>query len=227
MFAVTVLTYMEEMSIHVWHSSALAKKARMLASEIQRGLDDHAVVEHPKYGKIYAYEVDGLGNHLLMDDPNVPSLMSIPYLGYKYDPEIYANTRRFILSPDNPTYRKGSNPITGDIEGYGSPHMAAQIPDNVWPMAMAMQALTSDSVQEKIHLVETLVKASAGTRWMHESFDIGNPAKFTRAWFCWSDSLFAELVLSLSDACPDPTYKYSVLDWRDHVTVAGGPFASD
>jgi meiotically up-regulated gene 157 (Mug157) protein len=116
-----------------------------------------------------------------MDDANVPSLLSIPYLGYKhYDPEVYANTRKFVFSPDNPTYQTGTNALTGPIEGYGSPHMKTAIKSNIWPMSLAMQGLTSDSVDEKVRLVETLWKASAGTGWMHESIDVLNPKKFTR-----------------------------------------------
>jgi meiotically up-regulated gene 157 (Mug157) protein len=35
--------------------------------------------------KVYAYEVDGLGNSLYdFDDPNLPSLLAVPLLNYKY-----------------------------------------------------------------------------------------------------------------------------------------------
>lgn len=227
MFAVVALGYAEELAKQVWKDPTLANKARKLASEIDRGLQEHAIVEHPKFGRIYAYEVDGLGNANLMDDANVPSLLSIPYLGYDFDPAIYANTRRFIFSAENPCYRAGTNKLTGDIEGYGSPHMSAAIRNNIWPMSIAMQALTSDDEQEKARLVEKLVQASAGTGWMHESFDVHNPAKYTRAWFCWADSLYAELVMSMTDLCPHPRRKYKVMDWRDPVVVPGGPYAAD
>jgi meiotically up-regulated gene 157 (Mug157) protein len=190
MFAYTALGYVVELATHVWNDTDMAHKALKLANDIQRGIQDHAIVEHPVFGKIYAYEVDGLGNSLLMDDANLPSLLSIPYLGYPYDPDIYERTRNFILSPSNPTFHQGSNQWTGAIRGYGSPHMNEAIHDNIWPMALAVQGLTSDSVEEKVALVETLVKASAGSGWMHESFDVQNPHRFTRSWFCWADSLF-------------------------------------
>jgi meiotically up-regulated gene 157 (Mug157) protein len=132
MFAIVALGYVAELATVVWDNDGLAEQARKLAEEMDQGIKDHAIVDHPKYGKMYAFEVDGLGRANLMDDANVPSLLSIPYLGYTYDPEIYANTRRFIFSPDNPTYHKGTNALTGDVEGYGSPHMAAAIPDNIW-----------------------------------------------------------------------------------------------
>jgi len=226
MFAVVVLGYVRELATEIWRDGQLAERAEKLANDIQRGIQDHGTVEHPTYGRIYAYEVDGMGHSLLMDDANVPSLVSIPYLGYDYDPVIYDNTRRFIFSLSNPEYRKGTNQLTGEIEGYGSPHMSEAIRDNIWPMSIAVQGLTSDSAEGKAKLVEKLVKASAGTHWMHESFDVRNPKKFTRAWFCWADSLFAELVMSLTEGCPHPTHKYKVLEWRDPETVHGGPYAA-
>ena len=228
MFAVVALEYVEELATDLWKNQPLATKAGKLAKEIQRGIEEHAIVNHSTHGKIYAYEVDGLGRFLVMDDANVPNLLSIPYLGYKhYDPEIYANTRRFIFSKDNPTYYSGNNALTGNIEGYGSPHMGVRIKKNIWPMALAMKGLTSDSVEEKIELVEQLVKASAHTGWMHESFDVNNPDSFTRSWFCWADSLFAELVLSITDQCPNPSHKYRVMEWRDPNYIEGGNFADN
>lgn len=228
-FAVVVLGYMAEMAKTLWNNPSLAKEALDLAADVDRGIEEHAIVTHPKYGKIYAYEVDGLGNNLLMDDANVPSLLSLPYLGYMKHQDVYANTRRFIMSTDNPTYQKGRviQTASGFIspEGYGSPHMKARIRKNIWPMSIAMQGLTSDNQQEKARLVEILAKTTGGTGWMHESFNADNPEDFTRSWFCWSDSLYAELVLSLTPNCPNPSYKYKVLEWRDPIHVVGGPFA--
>jgi meiotically up-regulated gene 157 (Mug157) protein len=115
--------------------------------------------------------------------------------------------------------------------------MADVIPNNVWPLALAMQALTTESRAEAHHLTEQLVQATAGTGWMHESFNVNRPQEFTRSWFCWADSLYAELVLRLlnstttttTEACLDPAqqHKYRVLEWRDPVTVPGGRFARD
>jgi meiotically up-regulated gene 157 (Mug157) protein len=228
MFAVVALKYMEELATKLWDNQNLAKKARKLRDEIQAGIQKHGIVKHEKYGMIYAYEVDGLGNSLLMDDANIPNLMSLPYLGYDYDPEIYENTKKFILSEDNPTFHRGKNDFTGEIEGYGSPHTNS-IPHDIWPMAIAMQALVSDDSNEKVKLVEKLVEATAGTGWMHESFDANNPKKFSRPWFCWPDSLFAELVMSLTDECPQPgVHKYKVKEWRDkeQPPPKGGIFAT-
>lgn len=223
MFAVVALGYVAELAPILWKDEDMARRARKLASEIDQGIQQHGIVNHPKYGNIYAYEVDGLGHHLLMDDANVPSLMSIPYLGYTYDPQVYQQTRRFILSPDNPTYQKGINSATGEIEGYGSPHMSERIRANIWPISLAIQALTSTNVTEKLHLVNQLTNATGGTGWMHESIDVSNPSRFTRSWFCWADSLYAELVMTLTDACPNGTY--NIMSWRDPIDVPGGKYA--
>jgi meiotically up-regulated gene 157 (Mug157) protein len=94
-------------------------------------------------------------------------------------------------------------------------------------MSLAMKGLTSDDVQEKARLAEQLYKASAGTGWMHESFSVSNPNHFTRPWFCWSDSLFAELVMSITDKCPQSIRKYKVHEWRDPIKVKGGPYAAE
>lgn len=231
MFAVVALQYMEEMAMNtrVWNDQGLANKARMLKNEIEAGIQKYGIVQHKEYGQIYAYEVDGFGNSLLMDDANIPNLMSLPYLGYNYDPKIYENTKRFILSKSNPTFHSGNNLFTGKIEGYGSPHTEKLVPRDIWPMSIAMEALVSDDSSEKVELVEKLVKATAGTGWMHESFDANNPQKFSRKWFCWPDSLFAELVISLTDQCPTAgVHKYKVYEWRDQAhQPKGGTFSAE
>ncbi|GKY98986.1 hypothetical protein MPSEU_000854300 [Mayamaea pseudoterrestris] len=227
MFAVVALGYVVDMASELWQNVELAEKAIKLAAEIDRGIHDHGIVSHPQFGRIYAYEVDGLGQYALLDDANVPSLLSAPYLGYDIDNYVYANTRKYIFSDANPTFRSGTNDLTGDIEGYGSVHMMAAIKYNIWPMSLAVRGLASDSLAEKIHIAETLVKASAATGWMHESFDVGNPRRFTRSWFCWADSLFAELVMSITDECPVHDYKYVVHEWRDRNKIAGGVYAAD
>ncbi|HYF93244.1 MAG TPA: glycoside hydrolase family 125 protein [Symbiobacteriaceae bacterium] len=37
--------------------------------------------------------------------------------------------------------------------------------------------------------------AGSGTGFMHEAFDQDDPARFTRPWFAWAHTLFAELLL--------------------------------
>ena len=215
MFVVVVLGYMMELCDTVWNDEVLKNKANKLREEIHHGIQEHGIVNHPKYGRIYAYEVDGLGNYLLMDDANVPNLLSMPYLGYEYDEEVYSNTKKFILSNDNPTFHRGDFfdglKIDGvKIEGIGSPH-TSRIPNDIWPMGMIMQALVSDDINEKIEIVELLLHSSDGTNHMHESFNANDPSVFSRAWFCWADSLFAELIMSLSDGCPQISQNYEYL----------------
>ena len=165
----------------------LATEMRAMADEVEAALHKYAVVNHPKYGQIYAYEIDGFGGHLLMDDANVPSLLSLPYLGaVKSNDPIYQNTRRFVLSTDNPFFYKGSA-----AEGIGGPHVGQ---DMIWPMAITMRALTSHDDGEIRAAIEMLKTTDAGTGFMHETFNKNDPAKFSRAWFAWANTLFGELL---------------------------------
>ncbi len=170
---------------------ALKQDATSLAQEIQNGIEAFAIIEHPQFGKVYAYEVDGLGSHLFMDDANVPSLLSLPYFGYcNVDDPIYRNTRAMILSKANPYFFEGRA-----AKGIGSPHTPS---DYIWPIALCMQGLTANSRVEQLALLETLVSTDAETGLMHESFHKDNPAQFTRPWFAWANSLFAEFVMLIA-----------------------------
>lgn len=189
-FAVTSLRKAAEILTTVNKNKELAKECRALADEVEAALKKYAVVEHPKYGKIYAFEVDGFGNAFLMDDSNAPSLLSMAYLGdVDVNDPIYQNTRRFVWSEDNPYFFKGT---AG--EGIGGPHIGY---DMIWPMSIMMKAFTSRDDAEIKWCMETLMKTDAGTGFMHESFHKDNPEKFTRAWFAWQNTLFGELVLKL------------------------------
>lgn len=190
MFAVVVLGYIEEIAAEVYKDEEMGRKASKLKAEIDSGIKKYGIVEHPVYGKIYAYETDGMGNYNLMDDANVPSLLSIPYLGYTTaeDP-IYINTRKFILSEENPYYYKGKF-----AKGIGSPHTPKGY---IWHIALAMQALTSKDDKEIEDIVVMLENTDAGTGYMHEGFNPDNPSEFTRSWFAWANSLFGELIYKL------------------------------
>ena len=191
-FAVTSLRKAAEILDSVNHEKELAAECRALADEVEKALKKHAIVKHPKYGKIYAFEVDGFGNAYLMDDSNAPSLLSMAYLGdVDADDPIYRNTRRFVWSEDNPYFFKGT---AG--EGIGGPHIGY---DMIWPMSIMMKAFTSDDNAEIKWCIETLMTTDAGTGFMHESFHKDNPEKFTRAWFAWQNTLFGELILELID----------------------------
>ena len=171
-----------------------------LETDLINALNEHAVVTHPTFGEVFAYEVDGFGNHTLMDDANVPSLLALPYLqsshfvgdlsvlnidkrGYT----VYQNTRRMLLSEANPFFFKGK---AG--EGIGGPHVGL---DMVWPISIIIRGLTSHDSQEIAACLKMLQKSHAGTGFMHESFHKDDAAKFTRKWFAWANTLFGELVL--------------------------------
>ena len=189
-FAVTSLRKAAEILVEVSDDPETAKECLALASEVEEALREHAVVKHPKYGKIYAFEVDGFGNRYLMDDANVPSLLAMAYLGdVSLDDKIYQNTRRFVWSEDNPYFFKGE---AG--EGIGGPHIGY---DYIWPMSIMMRAFTSSSDDEIKECIEMLMRTDAGTGFMHESFHKDDPSKFTRAWFAWQNTLFGELILKL------------------------------
>lgn len=172
-----------------------ADDATKLADEIAAGIAKHGVVEHPKFGKIYAYEVDGYGSTCLMDDGNVPSLLSLPYLGFcSADDPIYKATRAYVLSEENPYYFQGK---AG--KGVGSPHTG---PNRIWPIGIIMQAMTSTDEDEIVHCLQMLIGSHAGKGFMHESFDKDDTSKFTRSWFAWANTLFGELILKLEREKP-------------------------
>ncbi|GGJ51950.1 glycoside hydrolase family 125 protein [Virgibacillus salexigens] len=189
MFAVVVLSQVATISDEVFHDANLKKRAIHLADQINQGIQTFGKVEHPLYGIIYAYETDGRGNYNLMDDANVPSLLSMPYLGYcdVMDP-IYQNTRRFITSVNNPYYYEGKI-----ANGIGSPHTPKGY---VWPIALAMQGMTAKEGIEKDQILDLLKETDANTNFMHEGFHVDNPERFTRPWFSWANSMFSEFVLS-------------------------------
>ena len=189
-FAVTSLRKAADILSNVNKNDALANECKALADEVETALKKYATYNHPKFGTIYAFEVDGFGNHLLMDDANVPSLLAMPYLGdVDINDPIYQNTRRFVWSDSNPYFFKGT---AG--EGIGGPHVAY---DMVWPMSIMMKAFTSQDDDEIKDCVRMLMTTDAGTGFMHESFHKDNPKNFTRAWFAWQNTLFGELIIKL------------------------------
>jgi len=191
-FAVTSMRKIAEVLTKVNHDSVAAQEFVELADEVEAALRKYAVYDHPKYGKIYAFEVDGFGNHLLMDDANVPSLLAMAYLGdVSINDPIYQNTRRFVWSEDNPYFFRGR---VG--EGIGGPHIGH---DMVWPMSIMMRAFTSQDDKEIAQCLQMLVDTDNGTGFMHESFNKDDAANYTRSWFAWQNTLFGELILKLID----------------------------
>lgn len=187
MMAVTAMRRAAALLREGWDDENSAARAEKLAAEIDEGIKKYGVIETEEFGKIYAYEVDGLGNYVLMDDANSPSLLAAPYLGYcEKDDPLYLNTRKFILSKANPWYFEGKA-----AKGVGSPHTGK---DRIWHIALTMQILTSTDEDEKDRCLEMLANTHAGTNFMHESFNKDDPEDFTRTWFAWANSLFAQML---------------------------------
>ena len=189
LFAVTVLRSLAELAGAV-HQADLAHQALDLAFEVDRALKLHASAIHGTHGRIFAYEIDGFGNQLFMDDANVPSLLALPYLGCVAVSEpTYQNTRRFVLSSENPYFFQGRA-----AEGIGGPHVGLGM---IWPLSITMRGLTSTDENEILSCLVTLKRTHAGTGFMHESFNQDDPGKFTRAWFAWANTMFGEFVLKV------------------------------
>ncbi|MGZ3872948.1 MAG: glycoside hydrolase family 125 protein, partial [Mucilaginibacter sp.] len=195
-FAVVSLYQMAEMYAHIGNDTATAGICRTLAAEVANALQKYATAQHPVYGKVLAYEVDGFGNQLFMDDSNVPSLLALPYLNaLSANDPLYQNTRRMILSTSNPYFFKGTA-----AEGIGGPHVGLNY---IWPMSIIMCALTSADKAEITQCIKWLKNTHAGTGFMHESFNKDNPADFTRKWFAWANTLFGELIIKVHKTYPD------------------------
>jgi meiotically up-regulated gene 157 (Mug157) protein len=186
-FAVVSLKQAAAMVKSISRDIPLAMELSALATQVEHALKQHAIISHPQYGKIYAYEVNGYGSYNLMDDANVPSLLGLPYLDAmpKSDP-VYQNTRKMLLSLNNPFFFKGK---AG--EGIGGPHAGK---DMIWPLGIIMRGLTSNNDAEIRHCITMLKASNAGTGFMHESFHKEDAKKFTRKWFAWANTLFGEFL---------------------------------
>jgi len=189
-FAVSSLRKAAEILTKVNKNIELATECNDLAQEVETALKKYATFNHPQFGTIYAYEIDGFGNKHLTDDANVPSLLSMAYLGIvDINDPVYQNTRNFVWSQSNPYFFKGK---AG--EGIGGPHIGY---DMVWPMSIMMKAFTSQKDEEIKACVKMLMDTDANTGFIHESFHKDNPENFTRSWFAWQNSLFGELIIKL------------------------------
>ena len=196
LFAVQALRQMAEVAAHAAQDTALAARASALANEVAQATAQHGRVKHPRFGEIWAYEVDGYGNSLLMDDANAPGLASLAYLGAcAVDDPVYQRSRAFALSDDNPYFFRGTA-----AEGVGGPHIGLNA---IWPMSIMFRAFTSTNDTEIRQCLRWLRDTTAGTGFMHESFQKDDASKFTRAWFAWANTLFGELMLTLAAERPE------------------------
>jgi hypothetical protein len=187
-FAVVSLGQMAELlSLPSLQNAGLAQKALALQKQVMEGIKEDGIIQHPQFGRIIAFEVNGFGSVHLMDDANVPSLLSLPYLdAIPADNALYLNTRKVVLSEDNPFFYKGKA-----AEGIGGPHTGI---DTIWPMSIILRAITSVDDKEIAACIENLRQTHAGTGFMHESFHKDNAGQFTRKWFAWANTLYGEMI---------------------------------
>lgn len=194
LFAVASLAKLQELAAIV-EDHELVGSAGDLLNTVRDAVRQYGHVNHPEYGTILAYEVDGFGNSLMMDDANAPSLLSLPYLdSCSIHDLLYQRTRQFVLSSNNPYFFEGTS-----AQGIGSPHTGS---GQIWPMGIILRALTSTNDHEIVQCLRWLRNTTAGTDFMHESFDANNPSVFTRPWFAWANTLFGELILQLAGSRP-------------------------
>lgn len=196
LFAVVSLRQLAEMATDILNDSAFARECRALADEVAEALTKYGRMQRHGGPETWAFEVDGYGNQLFMDDANIPGLLSLPYLGCcDISDPVYQNTRRRVLGDDNPYFFKGTA-----AAGIGGPHEGLNM---IWPMALIAQAMTTNDETEIRQCLRWLKTTHAGTGFMHESFEKDDPAKFTRAWFAWANTLFGELIVKLSEQHPN------------------------
>lgn len=191
-FASVVLGYVAELAPFLGLSQEEIQLAATLKDQIQAGIERYGIIQNAQGQAVYAYEVDGLGNASIMDDGNVPNLLSLPYLGFcSEDDPIYVATRQTVLSPENPYYYSGKL-----ASGLGSSHTWDQY---IWPISLSMEGLTTSHKAEKARILDLLVNTEAGTNQMHESFHVDDDSRYTREWFSWSNMMFCELLLDYFD----------------------------
>lgn len=196
-FAVESLDQLSEIFAEVLKDEKFSVECAEFATEVAQAIEKYAVIDHLDYGKVYAYEVDGYGNALFTDDPNIPSLIAVKYLVQPrhFNEEVYQNTRKFLLSTDNPYYFVGK---AG--EGQGGPHAGL---NTIWPMGIILRAMTSDNDEEIVWCVRQLLATDDNRGFMHETFHKDDASKFSRSWFAWANTLFGELIVKIYNEKPE------------------------
>jgi meiotically up-regulated gene 157 (Mug157) protein len=194
-FAVTALRQLAILAAEARDDPALAADAICLADEVEAALRQYGKMRDTDGREIWAYEVDGLGNALFMDDANVPSLSGLAYLGcVAPDDALWRRTAEQAWSPRNPYFFAGKV-----AAGIGSPHTMLQ---EIWPMAIVMHALNARDDATVAQCLKWLKASHGGTGFMHESFNRDDAASFTRAWFAWANGVFGELIIGVAARRP-------------------------
>jgi meiotically up-regulated gene 157 (Mug157) protein len=210
MMAVQALQALKDMA-GVYHDPAMAARAERLRQQVHAGIQQYGIVRGPGGKAMYAYEVDGLGHVLLMDDANIPNLLAAPYFGYVgLDDPVYRNTRQFVLSSANPFYYSG--PLAA---GLGSPHTPVGM---IWPLGLLAQGFTTNDTVEQQRVLKMLLASDPGDHRLHESFDPHDAKKFTREDFGWPNAFFTEFVAKLHGAPAHPAPSTAGLKFRTEST---------
>jgi meiotically up-regulated gene 157 (Mug157) protein len=195
LFAVRSLRDLAAMTRTMHGDKSFAAECETLATEVEAALMAHGRIRDAHGNAFFAYETDGFGNTLFMDDANIPGLMSLAYLGCcERDDPVYANTRKRAWSESNPYFFNGTA-----ASGVGGPHVGLKM---IWPMSIMIRALTSESDAEIRECLVWLKRSNSATGFMHEAFDKDDPSHFTRPWFAWANGLFGELIIDLSERKP-------------------------
>ncbi|KAH8696705.1 DUF1237 domain protein [Talaromyces proteolyticus] len=173
----------------------LINDLRVRSNNLREAVQKHGIVNNPVYGDVYAFEVDGYGSRLFMDDANIPSLLSLPYLGYvDLEDPVYQNTRKMILKANgNPYYLSGSA-----FSGIGGPHVGLTA---AWPMSLLVRAQTSNDDAEILDSINMVLNSSL-LGLVHESINVNNVTDYSRPWFAWANSLFAQTILKVAEERP-------------------------
>ncbi len=194
LFAVQALRWLADLAGSVLHDATLAHDATTLADDVASALAHYGRIGDGA-NTVWAYEVDGFGNTLFMDDANVPSLSSLAYLGcVPRDDALFRRTEARCWSTANPYFF-----AQGGHTGIGGPHAGMGM---IWPMSLMIRAMSSDDPRVVAGCLAQLKTSDAGTGYMHEAFEAGNPTHYTRPWFAWANGLFGEMVIDLAARMP-------------------------
>jgi meiotically up-regulated gene 157 (Mug157) protein len=185
-----------EVASVVFNDTVTETAASKLESEVREAIQKYGIARTKDGEVVFAYEVDGLGHALVADDANLPSLLSLPYYGFvsANDP-LYVTTRNRLLSAKNPYYFSGTL-----LRGIGSPHTPKNM---VWPLGLISEALTSTTVAGFDSALKNLVDSNFGGSGLHESVNVDDSSKFTRADFGWPNAMFVEMALTRWNGLPE------------------------
>lgn len=198
LMAVVDLKHLSEMFSTIRNNKTHGKLCLTMADQIDNAIKEYAIIKHKVFGEMYAFEVDGYGSQLLLEESTIPNLISLPYVGVcEVDDPIYQNTRKWLLSEWNPKFVKGKF-----TEGIGSTHYF-EPPKRIWPLSTISRALTTDNEEEIMFCVKQIKHSNAGTGFIHESYIPDHPEDFTRPWFSWVNTYFGEMILILLEKHPN------------------------